>query len=229
MIDRCKQLATADDPLPEWLPAFEEALAERLAKVDVAPIDFVVEPAGAQVELSVSSFAPDEQFRPRTIHLPLGAHHVVATAPGYVRADRTIDVTGKHPQRVVIQLQPVQLATTPPPPPPRATSKVPLVVMAAGGALIAAGAVYHATAFRTAANKLADATDETPDPALYDAWSHRFDVRREALIAMYAAGAVTLGIGVVLQLTSRGRSERDVQVSVAPTPGGGLVSLGWSR
>jgi hypothetical protein len=103
---------------------------------------------------------------------------------------------------------------------------VPTVLMATGGTLIAAGIVYHLTAFRTAASNLADATDSTPDPHLYDQWSHRFDVRRDWLIGIYAAGAITTGVGLYLHLTAK-QTESLPQVSVVPLDGGGMVSVGW--
>ena len=235
MIDRCKTLATASDPLPDWLPALETALAERLASVDVAPIELVVEPAASHAELTVSSFAPDEQFAPRTIHLPPGRHVVIASAQGYDDAQQTIEVTDKHPQRVVITLHvhgaavPVPAPVPQPPPQRAAPSKVPMVVIGAGAAVIAAGAIYHLAVLRPAANRLADATDSTPDPALYDRWSHRYDVRRATTVGLYAAGALTIGIGVVLKLTVFEHAEAPVQVSATSTDGGGIVSVGWTR
>jgi len=231
MIDRCKTLATASDPLPDWLPALETALAARLASVDVAPIELVVEPAAARAELTVSSFAPDEQFAPRTIHLPPGRHVVIASAQGYDDAQQTIEVTDRHPQRVVIALH-VHGAAAPVPahPPQRAApSKVPTIVIGAGAALVAAGAIYHLALLRPAANKLADATDATPDPALYDRWSHRYDVRRATTVGFYAAGALTIGVGVVLKLTVYEHAEAPVQISATSTDGGGIVSVGWTR
>ena len=86
MIDRCKRLATPGDPLPDWLPELDKVLAKRLSEVEIAPIELVVEPSTAKAELTVSSWSPDEQFEPRTIHLPPGSHHVSADAPGFKRA-----------------------------------------------------------------------------------------------------------------------------------------------
>ncbi len=240
MIDRCKREASAADPTPDWLPALEQELAKRLATVGVAPVTIVVEPAAAKAELTVSSFAPDELFEPRTIHLPPGSHVVVASAPGYAKAQRTIEITADlQPRRVVIELRhegetppppAANLHPEPPPPPPpplpAAHSAVPLVVMGAGGAMLAAGIVFHATAFRTAATELADATDATPDPRQYDQWSHRYDVRREWLVGLYAAGAITAGIGLYLRLSEH-ETEALPQISVVPITGGGLVSVGW--
>jgi len=228
MIDRCKRDANAADPVPDWLPQLEQTLASRLAQIGVAPVAIAVTPADAQ--LTVSSFAPDEQFGPRTIHLPPGSHVVTATAPGYESAQETISISDAKPREIVIVMK--REGSVVVPPNPRATpsasgSHTPLIVMAAGGALIATGIVYHATAFRTAANGLSEATDPNrPMPMLFDEWSHRFDVRREWLIGFYAAGAITVGIGAYLHFTQK-QTESLPQVSIAPTTGGGIVSVGW--
>jgi hypothetical protein len=237
MIDRCKHNASAADPTPDWLPALEQELAKRLASVGVAPVTIVVEPATAKAEVTVSSFAPDEGFEPRTIHLPTGSHVITVTAPGFERAQSTVEVTSAEKKTVTVTLQPPSVAKSndagavphpplQPPPAPAASSSLPTALVATGGTLIAAGIVYHATAFRTAASNLADATDSTPDPHLYDQWSHRFDVRRDWLIGIYAAGVITTGVGLYLHFTAK-QTESLPQVSVVPLDGGGMVSLGW--
>lgn len=239
MIDRCKANASAADPTPEWLPALERELAKRLATVGVAEVAIVVEPKTANAQITVSSFAPDETFAPRTIHLPPGSHTVTVTAPGFERVQTTIDVKTTDQQVVTITLKDALVAAktpdtqvhAPPPPPPAppvvvSASPLPTILMATGGTLIAAGIVYHATAFRTAATNLADATDATPDPHLYDQWSHRFDVRRDWLIGIYAAGAITAGVGAYLHFTQK-QTESLPQVSIVPLDGGGMVSVGW--
>ncbi|MEP6860094.1 MAG: PEGA domain-containing protein [Deltaproteobacteria bacterium] len=234
MIDRCKHNASAADPTPDWLPALEQELAKRLASVGVAPVTIVVEPATAKAAVTVSSFAADEAFEPRTIHLPAGSHVITVTAPGFERAQTTVEVTGSANQVVTVTLHPPAsakpndtVAVLPrQAPPPTTTSPLPTVVMATGGTLIAAGIVYHVTAFRTAATNLADATDATPDPHLYDQWSHRFDVRRDWLIGIYAAGVITTGVGLYLHFSAK-QTESLPQVSVVPLDGGGMVSVGW--
>ncbi|HET9988188.1 MAG TPA: PEGA domain-containing protein, partial [Kofleriaceae bacterium] len=234
MIDRCKRNASSADPTPAWLPALEQELAKRLATVGVAPVAIVVEPATAKAQVTVSSFAPDEAFEPRTIHLPTGSHVITVTAPGFERVQTTVDVTTTELKTVTITLKPpgsakpTDVVPILPHPTPVAASPsvVPAVLMGAGGTLIAAGIVYHVTAFRTAAVNLADATDSTPDPHLYDQWSHRFDVRRDWLIGIYAAGVITTGIGAYLHFTAK-HTEALPQVSIVPLDGGGMVSVGW--
>ena len=109
---------------------------------------------------------------------------------------------------------------------PRA-SALPDVLIGAGSTLLVVSVLYHATEFRYVASKLADATDATPDPAEYDRYSHSFDTRREVLIGLYAASAITLGTAIYLK--HREVNRRGVQPSVALVPGGGMITLGWSR
>src|SRR5262249_52905921 len=76
----------------------------KLAAANAAPIEIVVEPGDANVELTVSSFPPDENFTPRTIHLPPGHHVILAKANGYAAAQRAIDIADKTPQHIAITL-----------------------------------------------------------------------------------------------------------------------------
>jgi hypothetical protein len=231
MIDLCKAKATSQDPLPEWLPVLEHTLADRLANVEVAPVEIVVQPAGVAATIAVSSFAPDEVFEPRTIHLSPGRHVIVVSAANYPEAQRTIEVTGRTPQRVVVDLTPPAA-----PKPPAVVvhqdsephSKLPYVVIGAGATLVVVGAIVHATAFNTAANNLQVAHD-TGNTQLYDEWSPKFDSRRTGVIALYGVGALTIGAGVVLNLTVFKHSRSPVEISAVPTTGGGMVSLGWTR
>jgi hypothetical protein len=241
-IERCKQLASAADPLPNWLPALESQLASRLASVDVAAVDISVEPAAAIAELTVSSFAPDETFHPRVIHLPFGHQVISASAPGYARADVAIDIADRAPHHVVVKLQsnvaakpevaptptasPSPVVVTPLPvatPEPRRLT--PWIVMGGGAAIAIAGAIVEATWFKSAHDQLAHDQTNTA----YGNDEGAFDTRRDVVIGLYAAGAVAVGVGVVLELTGHRRDERSVQVSVAPAPGGTVLSVGWSR
>jgi len=101
---QCQARANASDALPEWVPQLTTLLAERLEHVDVAPIDIVVEPRDANAAITVSSFAPDEVFAPRSIHLPPGRHTIRASAPGYRSAQQDIEVVGRTPLRVARRL-----------------------------------------------------------------------------------------------------------------------------
>jgi hypothetical protein len=242
-ITRCKQLASTADPLPSWLPALEAQLASRLASVDVAAVDIAVEPAGTEAELTVSSFAPDETFHARVIHLPFGHQVISASAPGYARTDVAIDIVDRTPKHVVLKLQSNVVAkpevVTPPPPTPTPTPVAvvttpvsapepqrrlaPWIVMGAGAAIAVAGAIVEATWYKSAHDQLA-----SDNYMQYPGDEGAFDTRRDVVIGLYAAGAVAIGVGVVLELTGH-RDERSAQISVAPTRGGSVVSVGWSR
>ena len=106
-------------------------------------------------------------------------------------------------------------------------SALPDILIGAGSTLLVVSVLYHATEFRYVANKLDDATDATPDPAEYDRYSHTFDTRRDVLIGLYAASAITLGTAIYLKHSDV--KQHSVQPSVALVPGGGMLTVGWSR
>lgn len=230
-LEQCEGRATAGDPVPEWMPAQKEQLAARLATVNVAPVEIKVEPAGANVKLAVSSFAPDELFAPRSIHLPPGRHVIIATAPGYNDAQKTVEVVDKSPQQVTITMLPItdeKIVVPVVEPQAPAASKVPYVVMGVGGGVVIAGGILHATYYKKAREKLADARAagmEKTGGNLTDKWSRA----RALTIGVYSVGAATLLTGVILKATVFKQKEAPVAVSVTPTDGGGLVSVEWSR
>ncbi len=231
----CEARATPADPVPEWVPTAKAQLVERLSAVNVAPVEIRVEPAGVDVKLAVSSFASDELFSPRTIHLRPGRQTIIATANGYADAQKTIEVpSDRSPQTVTITMVPI--TTTPPggggsPPvvvaPAPAPSKVPLAVMATGGGLVLAGAALHLFYFKPAHDDLEAAKTKADYDRIND--TNEFEKRRNITIAVYGIGAATLITGVILKLTVFKQTESSVQVSVVPQDGGGMVKLGWSR
>ena len=227
----CHERASASDPLPEWMPAADKQIDDAIATANVAPVTIRVEPAGAaaSVQLTVSSFAPDETFAPRVIHLPPGNHTIFAHAPGYADAQQLVEVKDRHPLDIVVTLHHPgeHAAPPPPPPPPPPRSKVPWIVIGAGAALGVAGGIYHATLFRDAYDQLNNAKSQMQYD-MVDA-TGRYDTRRKVLIGLYGAAAVTIAAGVVLRYTVYAHSERAPAVAFVPQPGGGVVSLGWIR
>jgi hypothetical protein len=214
----CHERATRADTLPDWLPLAEKTLAEHLASANVAEVQIRVEPAEASAVLSVSSFAADEVFGARTIHLAFGEHVITARAPGYQVAKQAISIGDRTPKQVVIQLEPLHVIVH---------SPVPWYVVGAGGVVLAAGAVYHLIALQPVRERLAnDVKDlENINVADYQAHSHEFDVRRDVTIALYATGAATVITGLVLRATVlRGH---EVEVTAQPRAGGGVVTLSW--
>ena len=239
-LEACHSRATASDPLPEWVPMVDQLLQERLASA--ATIEIVVEPAGADVDIAISSFATDELIKPRKIHLPPGRHVIIATAKGFNDAQKTVEVKDNAPQTIVISMLPTEIkgpdggrivgggGTREP------ASSIPTYVMAGGGLVVLAGVLVHATLFKSARDKLTNANELAKDPATqqqgadqYEQWSPKFDSRKTLTIALYGIGAATVITGLVLKLTVFKGKEAPAQVSVVPQDGGGMVTVGWSR
>jgi hypothetical protein len=110
--------------------------------------------------------------------------------------------------------------------PGKAKSKVPLVLMATGGSLVMVGAGLHLFWYKPARDDLAETTDRGMyDGKLTDKWSRS----RNITIGVYALGGATLLTGLILNFTVFKREESAPQVSVTPTTGGGMLSVGWSR
>lgn len=112
-LETCHARATAADPLPQWVAAADEQIRTKLATADLAQITLRVSPAVPGLVLTVSSFAPDEAFAPRTIHLPFGQHVVFARAPGHADAQVVIDVKDRKPQTIDVVLTPTGDAGAP--------------------------------------------------------------------------------------------------------------------
>src|SRR4051812_25405708 len=101
----CHQRAKAGDPLPDWVSLADQQIKDRLVAAGVVEVTIEAKPPNAKV--TVSSFAPDEVFEPRTIHLPIGRHVIFARAPGYTDAQVTVDLTDRSPKHIVLELAPV--------------------------------------------------------------------------------------------------------------------------
>lgn len=231
-LEQCESKATEADPVPEWVPTAKQQLAERLSTVNVAPVSIKVEPTGVDVKLAVSSFAPDELFDPRTIHLPPGRHVIIATAKGYNDAQKTVEVVDRNPQDVTITMLPLSSGSGPDGPPPITTpsppaSKTPWFVIGAGGALVVTAGVLHATWYRSLDNDYRTAAHG--NRAEFDRLEPKWERARLVTGALYAVGGATLITGLILKYTVFGGKEAPAQVSVVPTSDGGMLSVGWSR
>jgi hypothetical protein len=223
---RCHERATPQDPLPDWVPVAEQQIAERLATANVAPVTIDVSPPNAKVQLTVSSFAPDETFAPRTIHLPPGRHIIIAEAQGYKPARQEVVIETKDPKRVTIVLEAkityfsepvydIRPFTQPigalPSPWPKRLIVGGLVLGGAG--LVATGLMSYE--YFAAKSSAAD-------------WDTHIDTYRTSRIAAISLLAIGGGLAITGYLLHR--TGESAAVAAAPLPeGGAMIAVGWSR
>jgi hypothetical protein len=215
---QCSERASSSDS-PQWVPLAEQQLVERLAAIDVAAVTIEVVPA-VPAQLTVSSFAPDETFAPRTIHLSRGHHVVLATAPG-LEGRGEIEIDDKQPRHLVVRLHK-------PGEPARRRSSAPWYVIGAGGALGVTGAALHLFVYKPALDRLHQDSQANNHPQyLHDepAWATSL----AATIATYGAAAIAVGVGVTLRYTIFKERRDAPAIGFAPGRGGGIVSVEWSR
>jgi hypothetical protein len=228
-LDQCHTLATPDDVLPTWVPIADKQIAERLSMANVAPVEITVEPADAHARISVSSFAPDEVFAPRTIHLPPGRHQLVATAPGYEASTKVVDVVDRTPQHLAITLARAGAPTSPTRPAPLTKptrppeSTLPRALIVAGGITAGVGVLTFVwLGFEW--SKL----DSAPDPQTFSDHEGSYKLARISTIGLWGVGAGLVVTGVIL-----GRRQHGAEtpaISAVPLPGGGgMVSIGWQQ
>jgi hypothetical protein len=216
----CHGRKKAGEVLPDWVPLADEQIRQRLSEASVSPVTIAVLPAGTPTTLTVSSFAPDEVFEPRTIYLPPGTHVIIARSKGYPDAQHVLELGygDRSPQTVVIDVSK---------PPPRApappASKVPFFFIGGGGMLIGGGVVAHIVYYAPRRRAL----DAAPTGSEYDALEGAYDRARRVTVGLYALGGALAIAGVVLQLRGS-RAERPT-VTLVATQGGGMVSVGWRR
>jgi hypothetical protein len=211
---RCHTLG-ARDQLPEWVPDLDKLIVERLGATTVAEIHISIAPPGTPVELSVSSFLPDETFTPATtIHLSRGHHVITATAAGFEDEHYAIDVADSTPKLIVIRLY--RPGTRPKPPNP-----LPRAMMIGGATTVAAGAVAYGV-MGIGWLKLRDRTTDN----FGGAYEKMYEYGRITSLSLFAVGAGLAIAGFVLRSSSHAES---ATAAVAPVPGGGMLVVGWQR
>jgi hypothetical protein len=216
----CKQRANTDDPAPDWLDEAQRTLAEKLSAAGAAPISITVEPPEAIALVSVSTFAPDETFAPRTIHLTPGSHTISAAAPGFKPAKQEITIASGAPADVRLVLVPEHPRATP----PAAThSRVPLYVIAAGAAVALGGLAFDQFALQPAADKL-NVKDNYQYELIPKSDFDTFHTRRDVTIGLFATGAALIVTGAVLNYTVF-RDREPVRVGAAIAPGTAMLTL----
>lgn len=224
----CHQRANAGDPLPDWVPQADEMIKERLASANLAEVTIETKPASARV--TVSSFAPDEVFEPRTVHLPFGTHVIFAKADGYADAQVTIELKDKSPQHVLVELTaktkheptgptgPTEPATTEP------AGKRGTGFLIGGGAAILGGVGAHLW-WRHEYYALKDA-HLSMNLSAWNDHSTLYDVAHVSTYVLYGSGVALLAVGVYLRM----KNPESPAVAAIPLPeGGAMVSVGWSR
>lgn len=216
--ETCKARASISDPLPDWFQDAVVQLVEKLAGTTVSAVTINVKPEGSLAQITASSFAPDEKFAPRTIHLAPGQHTIVVDAPGYPSRSETFTVEPSKPLTLEIELKHAEKRYALPP-----ASKVPYVVMGGGLLVALVGAGYHLGAYAPLRSDLA----ETMTLDAYNELKPRVRDRRTYTIALYGAGAAALAVGFILTKTVYERTP--VLVGAEPTEGGGVISLSWRR
>jgi hypothetical protein len=220
-MDLCHGRATPSDPEPAWVPQAESLIEERLQQVDAAPVEISTDPAIPGVKLSISSFAPDETFGPRTIHLTPGRHTVIATALGYEIERRDLDLAGKSLRRVVLRMW--KTGTRPVP-----ASQTGRYLVYGGLGAGVAGAAAHLLWYRGNVDRLERAREDY-DLRAYRAVEPAYDVSRWTTIGLYAIGGAAVVVGGILHLRS-GRRGTEAAITLRPRPeGGGVVTVEWAR
>jgi len=104
-------------------------------------------------------------------------------------------------------------------------SRVPTYLMIGGLALAAGGLASHLFLLQPVRDDLAAAASAHDEPE-YRRLESRFDTRRTLTIGLYAAGGLAIATGFILRYTVFKRAETPAQLSIAPQPGGAVVS--WS-
>jgi len=102
----CEQRVNASDPAPSWIDEAEHQLGSKLSDAQIPAITFVVTPPGANARIALSTFASDESFPPRTVHLAAGTYVVEVRAPGYHALTREITIRAGEPVTVTLALEP---------------------------------------------------------------------------------------------------------------------------
>jgi len=222
--DLCHQRVTDGDKLPSWVAGVEAQLIERLYAANLAPVTITVKHA-KKPRIVVTAFASDEDFAPRTIYLPPGRHVFTVTSRGREPVEKAIVVKDSEPIDLVIDLR-AGKGDAPETSADPTSSTLGRNVIIAGAGLFIGGAIVHGTWYRSERYEL-EAAQFPPDLVRYDAHADSYRQARYVTVGLYAAGAITAIIGVVLH--SNSSREDATTVSVAPTTGGGILSVAWSR
>ena len=206
----CHERARPDDPVPEWDATLDQQIASHFTDPGIAPVVIAIEPRVAGMRISLVDF-PEATFTPRTLHLPLGHHELVVDAPHY-EGRQAFELGDTTEHRVVVAAHALVW---------HAANPARGRTLIAGGVLAGLGTISFAimgtTYFRLSSS---DRYNNSQPSAL----ETTYDVTRVTTIGLWALGAGFLITGALLH-----HDAETPVVSAAPIPGGGMVTIGWTR
>ncbi len=206
---------TEDAPIDARVTEYINAATDALERGAYGRMRLLVEPGDAIIAIP-SAFAADERVEARQpIWLPEGNHSLRITRDGFRPLEVTLQIARGASHELSYALEPVPRPVAVVDRPPRRASRgiaAPVAVTSIGVALLVAGGVAHMVALdRKGAAKGLPAGDAFEEARrTYDRW-------RFGAIGLYAAGALTAGLGT-LWLRSRLRGP------ARPTQVGGAIA-----
>ena len=222
----CEKRAVPGDQPPAWIDEAEHQLAAKLSAAGIPAITIAVVPSNADARLTVSSFAPDEQFAPQTIHLAPGKHVIEVTASGFRPARQEIEVRPAEPQAITFTLEPepgtvvlaphVRLSRDEPP------SLAPWLLLGSGVVLGGIAAGYGIAELGPAHTRL----EQAQTRVAYDALEDDFSTTRWVTIGLAGAAAVAIATGLLLHPRL---SRHAPAVTAQLSDRGAAIGLAWSR
>ncbi len=219
----CLQRATPDDPLPPWVATEKTALTAKLDTSAFGTVELALAPPLETVQ--IAAVDPDPFVPPRSFHVAVGSHVVIARTKDGREARQTVEVVAGKPTAVTLELA-AEHEQAPAPkeelPPPRthARGRHTLFLYAGAGALVAGGLV-HALVVYPAYKDLKNAQTD----ADYDDNYPRYNAGRITSAGLYLVGAALVGTGLVL----RARDRDAPVVGARIEHGSALLTVEWQR
>jgi hypothetical protein len=235
-LSRCHTMAGS------WPAGVEDVfnfIVADLAKRDYAPVTLRGEPRDAQISLKAFEDEGD-LHAPLKVYLPAGSYAYQASAPGYASKYGEIQVHDRKPVEDTFRLEPAlvsedaqpagiavgggELDSTVTARPARSRRRTWGWVSIGGGAAlgVAAGGFYLAA--RKTHGEFTDGDSGERRTELED----RMNFRQYTAAGLAVGGALAVGAGVYLLMSDDGGEERPM-LTVAPSDGGGLLTLSWER
>lgn len=216
---QCRARAKAGEgALPDWLEAMARQLEARLAAF--APIEITTE---TDEPIEVSGWS-DDPFEAQVIHLPAGRYTFTSGA-----ASRTVEIestarTEVHlvapPVAAPLRAKPFRRQLGPARREPEASTPSSTYVLGTSAGLALLGIGLHILVVAPARTRLAAA------PTVDD-YDHRFAAysdARYAVVGLYTAAAIALGIGLYLH-----HDETQARLAISGDAHGATVSVSWRR